>query len=150
MSRVPDDLTKAVHEFVYNRGLETESKARKERARDKLKRFLTVKEDGEFVNGREDENGHRYLDLESAIPDGDDLIESIRATRNVSSSIDLDLCADVLQSRGLYDRVFKRVVIRQFDEHELYALNQQGLISDEELDSMITEAITYSLTAVRS
>lgn len=145
---MPSSLTKLAHEFTYNRGVETRAKRAKEQARDGLKAFLL--EDSEDM--RLDENGHRYLDLETPIPDGDDLVLSIRAQRNVSSSIDLDKAAEVLRAKSpaVYDRVFKRVVIRQFDENELYAVNQAGLVTDDELDSMIVENVTYSLGTVRA
>lgn len=144
---MPNGPTKLAHEFTYNRGIETRAKREKERARDGLKAFLLDSEDS-----RVDENGHRYLDLETPIPDGDDLVLSIRAQRNVSSSIDLDKAAEILRDKGqaVYDRVFRRVVRREFDENELYAVNQAGLVTDDELDSMIIENVTYSLGTVKS
>jgi hypothetical protein len=148
---MPSSLTKLAHEFTYNRGVETRAKRDKERARDGLKAYL-LESDPESEEFRIDENGHRYLDLENPIPDGDDLVLSIRAQRNVSSSIDLDKAGDILRAKGpaVYDRVFRRVVRREFDENELYAVNQAGLVTDDELDSMIIENVTYSLGTVKS
>jgi hypothetical protein len=144
MSR-PDSMTRLAHLFVYNRYQESKVRHDKETARDAIKDYLMNDE-----NARIDEYGHRYLDLSAPIPDGDALVTAIRATRNVSASIDLDLAAILLREKDLYDRVFKRVVTREFDENELYALNQQGLVSDEELDSMIIENVTYSIGSVKS
>jgi hypothetical protein len=45
----------------------------------------------------------------------------------------------LLEKKGLLDRVMKEVTTVVFDQDELYLLHQEGLISEEEIDSLFTE-----------
>lgn len=150
--QVPDEIGKAVHEFLYYRDVETKAAPVKNKARDFIKGWLTLKNAvGKFVNGREDENGHRYYDLPEPLTIGEATYVAIQAQRKTSSSIDLDKTEELLKSKGgsAYDIVFKPVVERRFDEDALFALNQRGVITDEELDSLEVISTSYSLVPVK-
>lgn len=141
---LPGDLEKDVHTFLYYRNAESDAKAMKEGARDRLKSYLTARdEDGNFVNGEADANGNRILPITVGG-------RRVMAQRKVPAPyIDTDATAELLRARGgedLYNTVFKTRVIREFDEDELFALHQKGVISDEELDGLeVQAAATYAL-----
>lgn len=149
----PTDLGRAAHEFLYNRSVEAQATPLKNTARDLIKGWLTLKDQlGRFANGRVDENGHRYLDFDQPLTIGGETYTGIQAQRKTSAAIDLEKTEALLREKGgdaLYDVVFKREVIRTFDEDELFLLHQKGVISDEELDALETESESYSLVPVK-
>jgi hypothetical protein len=149
----PDELTIAAHEFINFRQAESDVSKAKNRKRDLLKGWLTMKNAlGKFVNGRVDENGHRYFDFAEPLTIGDETYTAIVAQRKTSSYLDEDAAAELLKSKGdsSYDMVFKRVVVREFNEDALYVLNQKGVITDDELDELTVEEESYSLTTVKA
>jgi hypothetical protein len=151
----PDNLGIAAHEFLYNRSVASTSETAKDQARDQIKGWLTLKNAaGAMPNGREDENGHRYLDFDEPLTINDVTYSGIQAQRKVVATIDLEETERLLREKDptgkLYDRVFKRVVERRFDEDELFVLNQLGVISDDELDALGTEHVSYSLLPVKA
>lgn len=149
----PDDLTRAAHEFLHFRSVEAQATATKNKARDLLKGWLIMKNQGKMLNGRVDENGHRFYDFEQPLTIGEVTYTGIQAQRKTSSSIDLEATEKLLREKGgekLYDLVFKRVVTREFSEDELFLLNQKGVISDDELDALETESESYSLLPVKA
>jgi hypothetical protein len=153
---VPTDQDRSAQQFIFYRDEETEAKARKEHERDKLKGWLTLQaQNGKFLHGREDENGHRYLDFAHPITIGETTYTGVVAQRKVPAAyIDLDLAETLLNELDptgkLYDMVFERVIERRFNEDKLFVLNQKGIISDEQLDSLEVQGDpSYSLTVVK-
>lgn len=136
-------LMEAVNGFLYNRSENERTGKERDGYRNALRDWL-------MTDGREDENGHRYLDFEDDLTIGDRTYKAICAQRRLSSSIDLDATEELVKAKGLYDTVFPVVEIRQFNEDALYAANQRGLLSDEELDSLITETETFAIVPVKS
>jgi hypothetical protein len=150
----PTDLNQDAQKFLFWRDEETTAKRLKETARDRIKSLLTMRNAaGKFIYGREDENGHRHYDLDNPVTVNDIEYTSIVAQRKTSSSLDQDAVEQLLREKGgdkLYDLVFKREVIRVFDQETLYVLLQKGVISEDELDSVTTESESWALTAVKA
>lgn len=149
----PDELVIAAHEFINYRDLAAASVKVKDKKRDLLKGWLTMKNAAhKFVNGRVDSDGHRYFDFAKPITIGENTYTAIVAQRKTSSYIDTEATEALLRSKGdsSYDLVFPRKVIREFDEDKLYVLNQKGVISDDELTALTVEEESYSLTTVKA
>ena len=153
---VPTDQDRSAQQFIYYRDEESAAKTRKEHERDKLKGWLTLQaQNGRFLHGREDENGHRYLDFDRPITIGETTYTGVVAQRKVPAPyVDLDEAEKLLRELDptgkLYDMVFERVVVREFNEDKLYVLNQRGVISDEQLDALEVQGDpSYSLTVVK-
>lgn len=146
-----DDMTKAVHSFLYNRDEEARAKRLKDHSRNVIKDWLLAKAGDKFINGRADENGHRYRDFDMPVTIGDATYTGIRATRKLSSYVDEERAEELLRSKGEenFEYVFPVVEERRFDEDRLFALNQRGLISDEELDSLVVEDESFSIVPVK-
>lgn len=136
-------LIEAVNGFLFNRA----EQERTTRMRDNYKFALRdwLMEDGEV-----DENGHRWLYFDEPLTIEGRTWRAICAQRRLSSSLDIEATEAKTKELGLYDQVFPVVSVRQFDEDALYAANQRGDISDEDLDSLITETETYAIVPVKS
>lgn len=139
------DLDKAVHTYLFNRSSENFAKKMKADAGTDLRAHV-------MEYGREDENGHKYLDLNPPLTIDSVTYTAIKLERRVSSSIDLDATEELLRAKGdeEYRKVFKLVATVEFDENKFYLANQLGVVSDEELDAVITEDITYALVPVKA
>ena len=148
MTRAPmTAVDKAVHDFLYQREQEVYATTMKNRGRDNLRAFL-LEEDNEDI--RIDESGHRYYDLPEPLNFGKQTYAAICAQRRLSSRIDLDAVEAYAREHGLLDEIFPVVPQRQFDEDSLYALNQRGIVSDDVLDSFITEDETFAIVPVKA
>lgn len=144
---VPSELEKDGHTFLHYRSVEADAKRTKEGARDRLKGWLTLKNAvGKFVNGEEDENGNRIAPFTVAG------MRIVAQKKTPTPYIDLEATEALLREKGgdaLYDLVFKRKVVREFDEDQLFILHQQGAITDAELDALeVTGESSYSLVVV--
>jgi hypothetical protein len=139
------DLSKSIHFYLFNRSNESTAKKLKTDAGNDLRAHIM-----EF--GREDESGHKYLDLDPPLTIDGVTYTAIKLERRVASSIDLDATEVLMTSKGRteYERVFKLVTVEEFDENEFYLANQRGVVSDDELDAVITEEVTYALVPVKS
>jgi hypothetical protein len=139
------DTTKAIHGYLFNRSSEATAKTAKTRDGNYLRDFI-------MANGREDENGHKYLDLDPPLNIDGVAYRAIKLERRASSSIDLDATEVLMTSKGQseYEKVFKIITVEEFDENEFYLSNQRGVVTDEELDSVITEEVTYALVPVKA
>jgi hypothetical protein len=92
--------------------------------------------------GLTDEKGSFFLNLHTPVTVGDKTYRTLKNERRVSERLDEDAAEELLKSKGLLERCQKTVVV--FDPDELYVLNQEGLLSDEELDSLIVISESYA------
>jgi hypothetical protein len=136
-------LTEAIHGFLFNRSEQERTGKKRDTYRDVLRDWL-------MTDGREDENGHRYLDFDDDLTIEGKTWRGIQAQRRISASIDLDAAEELAKSRGIYDEVFPIVEIREFNEDALYAANQRGLVSDADLDALVTEHVTFAIVPVKA
>lgn len=145
---IPTELEQQARTFLHNRDAEADAQARKNAARDILKGWGTLTDaNGKFVNGDEDDNGNRML------PWNVNGKQLLLQKKSPAPYIDMDKTEALLHELDptgvLYDKVFKREVIRTFHEDELFVLNQTGVISDEALDALEVQGDpSYSLTVV--
>lgn len=144
---MPSEVEQDEHTFLHYRDVEAKAKAKKEAARDRIKSLLTHKNAaGRFIYGEEDENGNRSFDH---VIDG---VKVVAQRKVPTPTIDLEAAEALLREKGgeaLYDLVFKREVVRVFSEDDLFLLNQQGIVSDAELDALeVTGEATYALVVV--
>lgn len=136
-------LTEAVNGFLFNRAEQERTGKQRDKYRDVVRQEV-------LTWGREDEGGHRWIDFDSDLTIEGKTYKAICAQRRVSSSIDLDATEALAKELGLLDEVFPVTPVRQFDEDKLYALNQQGKITDKQLDGLITENVTFAIVPVKS
>ncbi len=138
------DIDKAIHEFLYNRSVAKNAGKLRDKARDVLKPWF---DGGAGGRATEDENGSKTVEFEAPL-----LIDGVKYTglmnvRKESSELDLDLVDDLLDELGqtARNRVVKKVVDYVVDPDELFKLNQEGVITDEQLDALFKTTVTWAL-----
>jgi hypothetical protein len=134
---------KWAHEYLVIADQEQASKAIRERLRDGLKPYI-------MANCTADENGNYILTFPSPVTtDGEIYYRGLMAQRRVSEFTDEDKVRELIVSKGLESRCIKEVVVEEYDLDELYAANQEGIVSDEEIDAIIVTNVTYSLNKIK-
>jgi hypothetical protein len=146
-----NDILKAAHTFLFSRDQQQNYTEKRTDARDMLLEWLLTR--GTDDEGcRTDDRGNRYYDFTEPLFIGGTAYAGLQAQRRVYSEIDIGATEHLLRRLGTdpFDRVFRQVTIRQFDEDALYMLNQEGLVSDEDLDSLLIEKESWALVAVKA
>lgn len=97
-------------------------------------------------HGEETSKGHRNVELQEpfTLPDGETFSGFTREKRE-SRRVSIERTESLGVEKGLTNRLFRQETITVLDEDELYACHQEGLISDEELESLIDTSTTHAL-----
>jgi hypothetical protein len=103
-----------------------------------------------MANFPADEGGSYIYEFDSplTIAEGQ-TFSGLKVQRRVSEWVNTDTAKEIALKYGVNDRCIKRVVTYEVDLDELYACNQEGLIPDEELDSIMESNVTYALVRVK-
>lgn len=110
---------------------------------DSLKKELT---EHVQAHGETDDKGHRNFLLPAPLQHGEKTYTGFQQQRRVSQSFDTQVAEGILKDRGLWERA--TVVVREIDQNEVYVLNQEGLLTDDELDSMFAERETFAFRPI--
>ena len=108
---------------------------------DMTKQQSTIKSElSELVEteGEPDEKGNLWLRLPHEV----DGFTALQRQRKVSQSLDEDVAIELLKSKGLYDRCYTMMPILK--EDEVMACLYEGLLSEEEVDSMFPKKVTWA------
>lgn len=110
---------------------------------DSLKKELTqwVAEHGET-----DDKGHRNFVLPAPLDYDGKAYTGFQQQRRVSQSFDTEVAEKLLKDKDLWERA--TVVVREIDQNEVYVLNQEGLLTDDELDSLFAERETFAFRPI--
>jgi hypothetical protein len=146
--KVPvSDHTKAIHDFLYNRSVARAAGKLRDAARDVLKPWFDSNPADVTVN----DTGSKELEFDAPL-----LIDGVKYTglvnvRKESSVLDLDKLDNLFDTMDpevrarLHARVMKTVTDIVVDPDELFAANQEGVITDAQLDSLFTTEVSWSL-----
>lgn len=96
--------------------------------------------------GDVDDKGHRYLQLPSPITVGEKTYGAIKRERRVSTVFKEDEAEETLQAKGLLARAQETITVLSQDA--IYLLNQEGLLSDEEIDSFFGKKISFAFRPI--
>jgi hypothetical protein len=127
----------------------------------KVRKFLTLKgriddlskEQSELKNelsnlvdttGTADEKGHIWLSL----PEEVDGVISLQRQRRVAQKLDEEEARRILISKSLSDRCYKMVPV--LDESEVMACLYEGLLTEEEIDTMFPKVVSYAFLPSKS
>lgn len=113
----------------------------KRRIEDMTKEKAAIQADlAELVDtvGEPDEKGHLWLHLPHEV----DGFTALQRQRKVSQSLDSDKAEEILKSKGLFDRCY--VMQPVLKEDEVMAAHFEGLITEEEIDKMFPQKVTYA------
>lgn len=103
-------------------------------------------------NGYEDENGNFIWEFDKPVMyDEDSSVYGLMAQRRVSEFINEDRAWEVI---GKYGEEVKAQCVEEIITHEInldqmYALNQRGIISDEDIDSILETTETFALVKMK-
>jgi hypothetical protein len=89
-----------------------------------------------------DEKGSLYLALKRPIEVAGKVFRTLKSERRVSVRVDETAAEELLAEKGLLERAQKTVVV--FDPDMLYVLNQEGLLSDDELDELMVSSESWA------
>jgi bacterioferritin (cytochrome b1) len=127
-----DDLTGQTTEYaMLKKSIEHYEARQKE-----LKASLFAKIE---ADGFEDDKGNLWLEL----PEPVEGYVSLQKQKRVTRKIDEMLAEDLIEKKGLADRLYKTV--RVVDEDELMAALYEGLLTEEEVDEMFPAKIVWAL-----
>jgi hypothetical protein len=135
------DPIRAVHDFLYSSEEEVRIVERKNSARDYLKKEL-------LSLGTEDETGSILWEFDNPLS-LKDTYTGLKLQRRVSESLNDDRALEIIRKYDLEDRCIIEVVTEEIDYDELYAANQERLVADDEIDSIIESTVTYALVKVK-
>ena len=96
------------------------------------------------AEGVPDEKGHIWLEL----PEEVDGYKSLQRQRRVSQRLDEEVATELLKERGLSERCWKMVPV--LDESEVMACLYEGLLTEEEIDSMFPKSVSYAFIPSKS
>ncbi len=125
----PETPLEKVRQFLTLKFQETQIVTRKNKLRDEVSAFVDQ-------TGEVDEKGSKFWKLPTPIEVNGQKFTEVKRERRVSTSLDTEAVETLVNSKGLRDRVFKQVTQEVLDQDELYVLNQEGLLTDDELDSL--------------
>lgn len=94
------------------------------------------------TDGEPDEKGHLIYTLPETVAG----VTALKRQRRVIESLDQDTAEDTLKKKGIYDRCFKMVPV--LDESEVMACLYDGLLTEEEVDSMFRKTVSYAFYIV--
>ncbi|WP_188187596.1 hypothetical protein [Nonomuraea sp. SYSU D8015] len=98
--------------------------------------------------GVTDAKGHRRVRFSEPIEIGGKQVKGFVRQRSESIRLDEDAVYDLAEEKGLLDRVIRKVEIEEIDQDALFALQQEGLITREELQSLFTSSTTYTIKRI--
>jgi hypothetical protein len=88
--------------------------------------------------GIEDDKGHFWLELPEEVEGYVSLQRQRRATQKINPEVALHL----LKARGLADRCIKTIEV--VDEDEIMACLYEDLLSEKDMDDMLTRTVTWA------
>jgi hypothetical protein len=137
-----DNPATKVREFLVLKFQETQIVTRKNHLRDEISTFVDA-------NGETDEKGSKFWRLPAPVDVNGQTFTEVKRERRVSVGLDEEATETLLHTKGLKDRVFKEVTTTVLDQDELYVLQQEGLITEEELDALFTENVSFAFKPIR-
>jgi hypothetical protein len=142
ISLAGDNPLAKVREFLVLKFQETQVVTRKNHLRDEISTFVDA-------HGETDEKGSKFWDLPEPVEVNGQKFTSVKRERRTSIGLDVDAVETLANKKGLTDRVFKEVTTTVLDQDELYVLQQEGLITEDELDALFTESVSFAFKPIR-
>lgn len=140
-------LTKVVmdaHRYLFLRSEVKPLNDEKNNLAKSLKKWLSEKGVPE-VDEDNNETGDQILEFDEPLNIGGERIRGLRRKRQVTEYVDTDEAKKLLKEKDLISEVMHTETIEVWDWDELYRLNQEGKITDAELDAMKVKEESWSL-----
>lgn len=137
-----DTTTKLVHSYLFT--VSEEDKLRK--LRDNYKKQLSSLI---IADDNKDDKGNYNLEFTEPLCINDTWYTGLQMQRRVSEYLNEEAAWKLIADKHLHDRCIRVVTTEEIDLDELYAANQEGIISDDEIDSIIENDESYALIRVK-
>lgn len=134
-------LARSVLTWLYLKSQADELVARANQARDRV--TSAVRDSAEAYL---DDRGHLYLDLDQPLTVGERTYAAVKREKRITRIASEERAHELAAARGLLARLFPTRPV--FDEQELYVAYQEGKITEEEIDALYDEKISWALKAV--
>lgn len=105
-----------------------------------------------LANGSQDENGNYIWEFDKPVMyDENTTIYGLMAQRRVSEFINEDKAWEVVEKYGdeVRAQCVEEIVTHEINLDQMYALNQRGIISDEDMDSILETSETFALIKMK-
>jgi hypothetical protein len=146
--RNPDPFLTKVVQFLTRK--DEFKRAQLEVEGDRKKKIRGLRDDVlDYVleKGDPDHTGSRFLTLTKPVTIGDDTYTELKAEARHVTVIDEEYAEELIDKKKLRERCFKTIEV--LDQDEIYAAHQDGKITDEELDLIFQETVSYSLKPLK-
>jgi hypothetical protein len=94
--------------------------------------------------GEVDDRGHVVIDLGQEVGG----IRKVMHQKRVSKNLDIEIAERILNEKNLHDRCVTMVPV--LDEAEIMAAYYEGLITEEDIDTMFPAKVTWALVMTKS
>jgi len=102
-------------------------------------------------HGVEDENGNLILEFDKLMTvDDQDWYSGLMLQRRKSEFINEDIARELIWKKDLTSRCIRITEVSEIDYDELYACNQEGLVTDEEIDTILEQEETWALVKIKA
>lgn len=125
-------------EYIITVYDENSLRKKREDLRDKLKEWL-------IANCEQDENGNYIYEFDKPVQLDNTEVRGLMAQRRVSEFIDEDKAWEIVDKYNVRDTCVETVTTEELNFDMLYALNQQGIITDEDIDSILDLKESFAL-----
>jgi hypothetical protein len=110
--------------------------------KDRLKKwFLETPSDDVYEN----DNGSKFLDFSSTVSDGKDEFKGMELRRSTPIKFDEEVAEQILRRKGVYEEALTPVI----DQEKIYRLQQEGKITDKDLDKMFVSGESWAFWPVK-
>ena len=140
--QVPDEQHRWALEYLLAMHDEAVIRETREPLRDRLKQWI-------LDNCQPDENGNYIYYFPHPIYIGRSPVKGLMAQRRVSEFINEDRAFNIAEKYNVLDKVTYEVVTEELDMDMMYVLNQQGVIPDDDIDSIIELKETFALVQLK-
>lgn len=128
-------------EYLATASEEAAIKRRRESLRDNLKQWI-------IDNCEPDENGNYIYYFPKPVYLESSEVRGLMAQRRTSEFVNEDRAFNVAEKYGVLDKVTYEITTEELDLDAMYVLNQQGVIPDDAIDSIIEIKETFALVKV--
>lgn len=94
--------------------------------------------------GEEDDRGHIVIEIDDDVTG----IRKVMHQKRVSKNLDIEVAEALLKEKGIHDRCVTMVPV--LDEAEIMAAYYEGLITEEDIDTMFPSKITWALVMAKN
>jgi hypothetical protein len=89
--------------------------------------------------GIENDRGHIVVEIDDEVSG----VKSIMQQKKISKSLDIEVAEEILKDKGIHERCIQLVPV--LNEDEIMAAYYEGLITEEDIDTMFPAKVVWAL-----